>query len=60
MYGDFIPCPTCRRVMKMDVIKGFKTEHVCDARCTSAKGPNCECSCGGANHGKDHELVGVC
>lgn len=24
----------------------------CDARCTNAKGPNCDCSCGGANHGK--------
>lgn len=26
--------------------------HVCDARCMNAKGHNCECSCGGANHGK--------
>jgi hypothetical protein len=24
----------------------------CDARCTNAKGPNCDCSCGGVNHGK--------
>lgn len=23
----------------------------CDHRCTHAAGPNCECSCGGANHG---------
>lgn len=23
----------------------------CDSRCTHATGPNCECSCGGANHG---------
>lgn len=23
----------------------------CDARCTNAKGPNCDCSCGGKNHG---------
>src|SRR5688572_26941387 len=23
----------------------------CDARCTHAKGPSCDCSCGGANHG---------
>lgn len=23
----------------------------CDARCTGALGPNCECSCGGVNHG---------
>ena len=25
--------------------------HKCDARCQSAKGHQCECSCGGANHG---------
>jgi hypothetical protein len=23
----------------------------CDARCISARGPKCECGCGGANHG---------
>jgi hypothetical protein len=25
--------------------------HKCDARCMGAKGHNCECSCGGKNHG---------
>lgn len=25
----------------------------CDERCTSAQGPKCECSCGGANHGSN-------
>ena len=25
--------------------------HKCDARCMNAKGHNCECSCGGKNHG---------
>lgn len=32
----------------------FKTNpslHKCDARCMNAKGHNCECSCGGKNHG---------
>ena len=24
----------------------------CDARCYDAKGPDCECVCGGKNHGK--------
>lgn len=33
-------------------LEGHYTETVpCDARCTSAKGHKCECSCGGANHG---------
>jgi hypothetical protein len=36
-------------------VKGFVTEHVCDARCTSATGFNCECQCGGKNHGADHQ-----
>lgn len=27
-------------------------EKTCDGRCTSATGPNCECSCGGHNHGR--------
>jgi hypothetical protein len=30
-----------------------RTEHhcPCDARCTNASGPSCDCSCGGINHG---------
>jgi hypothetical protein len=30
----------------------------CDARCTNAIGPHCECQCGGENHGS-HRLVEV-
>ena len=25
----------------------------CDARCTSARGPSCDCQCGGENHGSN-------
>ena len=34
--------------------KSNPSKHECDARCMHAKGRtmNCECSCGGANHGK--------
>ncbi len=34
--------------------KAFPSKHVCDARCMNASGRtmNCECSCGGKNHGK--------
>lgn len=34
--------------------KGNPSKHVCDARCVHATGKimRCECSCGGANHGK--------
>lgn len=35
------------------VIQYSKTpsNHKCDARCRNAKGNQCECECGGANHG---------
>lgn len=29
------------------------SNHKCGARCRSAKGHNCECECGGRNHGID-------
>ena len=35
---------------------GKLSSHLCDARCTSAAGPNCECSCAGTNHGRDHAI----
>jgi hypothetical protein len=37
---------------KISQVRGtFKAEVKCDGRCTHAKGSNCECSCGGKNHG---------
>lgn len=36
-------------------VEGRRNDAVpCDARCTSARGHKCECSCGGRNHGSDH------
>lgn len=29
------------------------TKHKCDSRCRNAKRDDCECSCGGKNHGID-------
>lgn len=40
--------------LRLRPIVGTVTDHECDSRCTSAKGPNCECACGGANHGSAH------
>ena len=34
-----------------------ETDTPCDERCTSAKGPDCNCSCNGANHGIDHQAA---
>lgn len=51
---DVIGCPKCSKPMSMAVVQGTVTDHVCDERCTEAKGHKCECSCGGANHGKSY------
>ena len=46
-------CPRCgAQKWNGKAVQGFTTSHLCDARCTEAKGFRCECSCGGANHGK--------
>lgn len=38
--------------LSFDRVKGrFNAEVKCDARCTGARGHNCECQCGGKNHG---------
>lgn len=49
-------CPShLRNLMNVRVVKGtLNPDHVCDSRCTSAKGHTCDCSCGGANHGADY------
>lgn len=48
-------CAQHRRQIWFKRIDGKISDvHVCDARCLNATGPNCECSCGGANHGKNH------
>lgn len=35
-------------------VRGTHTEKVCGAKCLGATGPNCDCSCGGLNHGGAH------
>ena len=36
---------------RREIIGTFKAGVKCDARCQGAIGHDCECSCGGANHG---------
>ena len=44
-----------RTVIVMRYVSGKTNPAVpCDARCTTARGHSCECSCGGKNHGADH------
>lgn len=47
-------CPRCKRQTPGTPIRGTFSGRPCDARCLYAKGPDCECSCGGANHGAGH------
>jgi hypothetical protein len=51
--SDDYQCPACRMyAWNSKTVQGVKTDHVCNDKCTSAKGFQCECSCGGENHGK--------
>ena len=50
-------CPACTvGWLGGTQIIGRVTDTKCDARCMGATGPNCECSCGGKNHGAAHAV----
>ena len=47
-------CICSRFVLLRKVVEGTKnSKHTCGARCTNATGPNCDCRCKGANHGRN-------
>lgn len=50
-YGQ--KCPLCgdRHRARRIVYAANPSRHTCSAKCRTATGPNCECSCGGRNHG---------
>jgi hypothetical protein len=51
-WSPWARCWTCRSVFKCAEVRGkFSSRHVCGAKCLASKGPTCECSCGGKNHG---------
>jgi hypothetical protein len=45
----------CGRSVLLTRIKGATTSHVCAAKCLNSRSHVCECSCGGANHGRSYE-----
>jgi hypothetical protein len=58
-YADGVPgypCPQadCGKENFAKAIRGTVTDEPCGAKCLAAKGPSCDCSCGGANHGSNH------
>ncbi|MDE2020283.1 MAG: hypothetical protein KGJ13_08115 [Patescibacteria group bacterium] len=53
--SDDYTCPNCGRFTDGRTIKArLVPEQKCDGRCVNAIGPNCSCSCGGANHGSGY------
>ncbi len=46
--GERKAYPVTRRIE----FKSNPSLHKCDSRCMNARGRNCECSCGGRNHGQ--------
>lgn len=53
--GVFARCPDRHKFFPLKEIKGtYSADHKCDARCMNAKGHECTCSCGGANHGRGY------
>jgi hypothetical protein len=56
-YGVYGRCKSNHKVFRLEGIKGnFSEKHECDSRCLNAKGHNCTCSCGGANHGRGYAV----
>jgi hypothetical protein len=53
--ANWARCTNRHRVFPCKPVKGTYSEsHQCDSRCLNAKGWECTCSCGGANHGRGH------
>ena len=51
---QFTSCPECGSFAKMKPVKGhYNPDHTCNSKCMNAKSGECDCSCGGANHGKN-------
>ena len=44
---------TCEMMGQVQGVRIVDLKHVCpcDGRCTGARGPSCDCPCGGENHG---------
>jgi hypothetical protein len=49
--GPAATCACGKRVKLMPVKGRYNPDVPCNVKCTASKGFNCECSCGGKNHG---------
>lgn len=58
-----LQCETCDvqiaymgKMQKQNLVTTYERS-VCDARCTGATGPDCDCQCAGANHGSQRTVT---
>ncbi len=49
-------CQYLGKVLQNRIVTTFQAS-VCDHRCTNAPGPNCDCQCGGKNHGSGRTVT---
>ena len=50
-------CPDCGVKRYGKPVHGrVSHKHKCGGKCRTSLGPNCECSCGGANHGAGYAI----
>ena len=47
-----VPCFICTLPVRCERLHAVTTTLTCDGSCRSARGPACECGCGGINHGR--------
>lgn len=45
-------CPACDTRVELRMVYGAHSAVPCNGSCMGAVGPNCDCACGGANHGQ--------
>lgn len=53
-YAAALDCACGARPLLTPVRGSCNTKIKCDARCMGATGHDCECACGGRNHGASH------
>lgn len=51
-------CGGCGQLFALVRLQGRRVATVrCSSLCRDARGPSCTCSCGGANHGRNHRAA---
>lgn len=47
-----LDCRMCGKARSAKMVRGkLSVKHICNAKCMSSTGFQCDCSCGGKNHG---------